>query len=363
MKIVWIMPSKRVCGGVKVILEYGNRLTDLGHEVTHVIPFEQFPYPLNRLRKLELKLREKIYYKLKLGRSKPFESGVEWFPAKSRVIEVPDLSAKYVPDADIVIATAWDTVEWVNTYPKSKGVKFYFVQHYETWAGPKYRVDRTYKLPFKKITIASWLTRLIEQELGEKVQATINNAIDPAQFYNNNKTYHQPRRIGLLYHGAEWKGTADGIKAFCLAREKFPDIQLVMFGAKRQENKVPIPDFAEFHENPPQDKIREIYASLDIFLAASWTEGFGLTPMEAMACKCAVAATDAGGISDFAIPGKTALISPPRDPKALAQNLVRLLENEDKLKEISEAGYRHIQSFTWDKAAKKLEQALLAAYK
>lgn len=352
------MPTKRICGGVKVIFEYGSRLTNLGHQVTHIVPFEQFPYPHNPFRWLELKLREKIYYKLKLGKDKPFVSQVEWFPLKAKLIEVPDLSAKYVPDADIVIATAWETAEWVNTYPKSKGSKFYFVQGYEVWAGPKKRVDQTYKLPLKKITIASWLTKKME-EFGERVYATIGNGINLEQFFNNDKKQHSPRRIGMLYHGAEWKGVVDGLKAFSIAQKKFPDIQLVMFGVKKEEQKVPIPGFVEFYENPPQDKIRDIYSSLDIFLSPSWTEGFGLPAMEAMACRCAVVSTDSGGINDFTIAGKTALISPPRDPEALAKNLISLLENEDKLKQLSEAGFEYIKDFSWDKAAKKLEETLI----
>jgi glycosyltransferase involved in cell wall biosynthesis len=362
MKIVWIMPSKRVGGGVKVIFEYGNRLTELGHEVIHVAPFEQFPYPQNWLKWIELKLREYIYYKLKLGKNKPQVSKVEWFPLKAKFIEVPDLSVKNIPDADVVIATAWDTVEWVNTYPASKGTKFYFVQHYETWAGPKKQVDHTYKLPFKKITIASWLTKLMEEDFGEKVYATINNGINLQQFYNNNKRYNTPRRIGMLYHGADWKGVKDGIKAFSIARKIYPDIQLVMFGVKKEEQKVPIPDFAEFYQNPPQEKIREIYSSIDIFVSPSWTEGFGLPAMEAMACKCAVASTDTGGINDFSIPDKTVLISPPKNPEALAKNIITLLESEKKLKELSEAGFEHVKEFSWDKAAKRFEETLINNY-
>jgi glycosyltransferase involved in cell wall biosynthesis len=357
MKITWIIPKKSVGGGIRVVFEYANRLSDFGHEVTCLCPFEQFPCPLNPLKRLELWLREKVYYPLKLGKKKPFVSKADWFPLKARLIEVPDLSAKYIPDADIVIATAWETAEWVNTYPRSKGSKFYFIQHYEVWAGPKDRVDRTYQMPLKKITIASWLTRKME-ELGQKVSAQITNGINLDHFYNNDKKYSRPRRIGLLYHGADWKGTKDGLEAFALARERFPDIKLVLFGVKKEDKKVLIPADAEFHLDPSQEKLREIYSSLDIFLSPSWTEGCQLPPMEAMACKAAVVATNVGGIPDYAIAGKTALVSRPHDPEAMAMNIIDLLENETRLKEVSEAGYEHIKQYNWDNATKKLEQVL-----
>ncbi|MBN2058690.1 MAG: glycosyltransferase family 4 protein [Candidatus Saganbacteria bacterium] len=357
MKIVWVMPSKRICGGIRVIFEYANRLSEQGHQVICVCPFEQFPYPQNWAKRAELWLREKIYYPLKLRKSRPHRSKADWFPLKAELIEVPDLSAKNIPDADVVIATAWETAEWVNTYPGRCGTKFYFIQGYEIWAAPKERVDLTYKLPLKKITIASWLSDKMA-ELGEQVYAKIINGINLDLFYNNDKKYHQPRRIGLLYHGAVIKGVADGLKAFSLARQRFPDIQLVMFGVKRDEHRVPIPAFAEFHEKPPQNKLRDIYSSLDIFLSPSWSEGCQLPPMEAMACKAAVVATNVGGIPDYAIAGRTALVSEPHAPEAMAKNIISLLENEEKLKDVSEAGYEYIKQFNWDNAARRLEEIL-----
>jgi glycosyltransferase involved in cell wall biosynthesis len=308
---------------------------------------------------LELGLRNKFYYQLKFKNNQPFVSKPEWFSLKAKMLEVPDLSQKYIPDADIVIATAWETAEWVNSYAPNKGTKFYFIQHYEVWAGPKKRVEQTYKLPLKKITIASWLKEKIEKDLGEKVLGFITNGVNFDHFYNPSKKYNFPRRIGMLYHEAPWKGVEDGLKAFFLAREKFSDLQLVMFGVKKPKDKHFL-NQVEFYENPSQEKLREVYCSLDIFLSPSWTEGCQLPPMEAMACKCAVVATDVGGIPDYAIAGKTALISPPRNPQALAENLITLLQDETKLKQITEAGYQYIKNFTWEQAAKKLEKILLA---
>jgi len=119
-----------------------------------------------------------------------------------------------------------------------------------------------------------------------------------------------------------------------------------------------VPQHAEFHENPAQDELRQIYSSCDILVFSSWQEGCGLPPMEAMACQCAVVATNVGSIPDYALAGRTALISEPRDPEALAQNIVRLLDDEAELRRISQAGYEHIRQFTWERATDKLEQVL-----
>jgi len=78
--------------------------------------------------------------------------------------------------------------------------------------------------------------------------------------------------------------------------------------------------------------------------------------MEAMACKCALVTTDNGGCRDYAIHGKTALVSQPKNPEELAENLVRVLENEELLKTIAQNGYDHVRQFTWDKAVDKMEE-------
>ncbi|MDD5382509.1 MAG: hypothetical protein PHH60_02525, partial [Candidatus Margulisbacteria bacterium] len=183
MKILWIMASKKNHGGNRVIYEYGNRLIGLGHDVTHVVPFEKFDYPYSWLKKVELFLREKFYYRAKFGLLQSRGSKPDWFPLRAKQIEVPDLSEKYLPDADAVIATAWDTADWVNSYSTQKGTKFYFVQHHELWGGPAERVNNTWKLPLKKITIASWLKQKIESEFKQKVYGVIINGVNFDQFY------------------------------------------------------------------------------------------------------------------------------------------------------------------------------------
>jgi len=90
-------------------------------------------------------------------------------------------------------------------------------------------------------------------------------------------------------------------------------------------------------------------------------EGFGLPPMEAMACRIPVVTTEVGAIPDYAIPGKTALISQPKDFKALARNLIELIENPQKRDRIAKAGYQHIQQFTWEKSTDKLEKLFMQA--
>ena len=77
-----------------------------------------------------------------------------------------------------------------------------------------------------------------------------------------------------------------------------------------------------------------------------------------MMCGAAVAATDNGGHREFAFHEKTALLSPPKDPRSLATNIIRLIRDEELRIRLAKQGNANIQQFTWDRAADAFEKAI-----
>lgn len=350
MKITFLLPSLEVCGGIRVVFEYANRLQSRGHSVLIIYPL----FPLNfgeewvNLHKTLHKVR--VFLDNLRKRNK-----VEWFNVEVPVLGIPSLSERYIPDSDVVIATAWPTAYCLNRYSLKKGKKVYFIQHYEVIMGTEKLVEETYKFNLYQIVVAPWIKELISKRFNKKEPYFIPNGVNLDKFYNESKVYNKNKRILMLYHLFEWKGIKDGIKAFELARRKHPEIKLVLFGTHKDKNA---PSYAEFHLFPKGEKLRKLYCSCDIFLSPSWTEGWQLPPMEAMACKCAVVATNVGGIPHYTISGKSALTSPPKDAEALAKNLLTLLDDEEKLKLISCEGYNYIKRFTWQKSTEQMEHIL-----
>ncbi len=339
MKIVFTLPIIGMAGGFKVIFEYSNRLQEKGHEVSVV-------YPL-------IPTYEKPLIKF-LGTVRNIWRGnnINWFSLKANLIRVPTLSSKFIPDADIVVATWWETAYYVSKYGKNKGEKFYLLQHYEAWGGSREKVEETYQLGLHNIVISSWMKNILEK-LGAKVEALVFNGVNFEEFYPEEVSKKGCEiRILIPYRREKWKGVRDGIKAFEIVKKEHPNAKLVMFGPRPSE----LPDEVEFHFRPTNDELRRIYNSCDIFCFPSRVEGFGLPPMEAMACEVPVVTTNTGAVLDYAIPGKTALISQPRDIKTMAENIIALIDDEQKRKRIAEMGYHHIKQFTWDRATDQLEQ-------
>jgi hypothetical protein len=145
MNITFIVPMLNLSGGLRVVAIYANLLAKKGHTVTVISPAGKEP---SFVQKVKSSLRWKGY---------SFDSGFDdsFFCNSACNIKILDkyrpINNEDVPDADIVIATFWNTVEWVTTYDSKKGKKIYYIQHYEVqpWLNVE-RVKVTYRLPLKK---------------------------------------------------------------------------------------------------------------------------------------------------------------------------------------------------------------------
>lgn len=344
MRITFLSPHINISGGVKIILGYAHGLSKKGHEVTVICP--QPTFAKIRITRIPAVLPKRFL--MNLVKHKPV-----WIDVDADVKYVPSYDEKYIPDADIVVASAWQTAEYVHSYSLKKGQKFYLFQHYERlWKDGCDDVDTfSFRLPLRKIVISSCLRDFFKKQCDEEA-ILILDPVDLGEFFPTRRKYNDKKRICMLYQPYPWKGVEDGIKAYEIARKAHPEIHLIMFGPRENSRF----NRFEYHHNPTNYELREIYNSCDIFLCPSWREGFGLPSAEAMACKCALVTTDNGGSRDYALHRKTALVSPPKDPERLAKNLLRLIENEEILKTVAENGYEHIKQFTWERAVDKMEK-------
>jgi N-acetyl-alpha-D-glucosaminyl L-malate synthase BshA len=94
-----------------------------------------------------------------------------------------------------------------------------------------------------------------------------------------------------------------------------------------------------------QEQIEEILAISDLFLLPSDYESFGLAALEAMAASVPVISTNAGGLPEINIQGKTGFLSDVGNVKEMAANAITLLENEELLKQISKNASEQADKF------------------
>ena len=350
MKITFVLPfdGRRPVGGVKVVYEYANHLVERGHQVTLVHPAGLYL----GVGKNDRWYRNAIKYAIFAVTQNYFPE--KWFSLHPQVVVrwVPSLSERFIPEADVVVATAWETAEWVEGYSESRGRKFYLIQHLEDWCGDRERVLNTWKLPFKKIVISRWLGE-IAKSLGEEY-CYIPNGLDFQCFGVDRKVEQRnPFNILMLHHTLDWKGTKEGMSALDQVHLRMPDIQLTLFGVESPEPDA-IPGWVHFERLPSTVRLRELYNAAAIFVSPSWAEGWALPPAEAMQCGCATVLTDIGG-HEYAIHGRTSLLSAPRDIEQMAKNIEALVVDNGLRMSMANAGVAEISQYTWARATTALE--------
>lgn len=112
-------------------------------------------------------------------------------------------------------------------------------------------------------------------------------------------------------------------------------------------------DIKDFERIVPKDD-KEIAFYLnksDIYVFTSQWEGFGLPPLEAMGCGCAVIASDAKGINEYAVDGYNALIYEPCDTKALKERILKLCNDRELLKSLRQNGINSAKEFSWHRSS------------
>jgi glycosyltransferase involved in cell wall biosynthesis len=324
----------RIAGGVRAILTYADRLAARGHAVTLVVPAggPMAAWWRNARR-----------------------AGPAWMPRlRARLSWVARWSAAALPDADVVVATAWQSASVVAAAPARCGAKFYLVQHYESlYHGDPAAVDATYRLPLRKVVISTWLRDVMRERFDSDAEVIVT-PVDPALFHRVPVQVATSRpRVLMLHHEYAWKGVADGLAAVARVRPGVPGLRLVGFGVKAPRRAGA---YDEFHADPPQAGLAALYSGCDVYLCPSWDEGLGMPPMEAMACGCTLVTYDNGGCRDYAWDGRTALVAPRRDVEGLADRLARVATDAALRQRLAAAGAAHVTTaFDWDRAVARLD--------
>lgn len=357
MKITFVMAdSFNFSGGTRVIATYAKFLRDRGHEVSVVGCPARGPDLMDQLRSLR---RGKGWISTPKNRPSHFDNLDVPYSVLKRFRPIKDSD---VPDADVVIATWWETAEWVANLSAAKGAKVYFVQHHEVFDYlPRKKVEASYLLPLHKIAVAQWLVDVMRTQYNDFNVSLVPNSVDLHQFTAPPRSKQSTPTIGVVYSTALWKGCDLSFKAFSLAAERCPNLRLLAFGGQSPIPSLPLPANTEYVSDPSQDQLKTLYASCDAWLFGSRSEGFGLPALEAMACRTPVIGTPAGAVPELLANGAGILVN-PEDPEDMARAIERVYSmSEAEWQKMSDTAYHKATSYTWDDATTLFESALQTA--
>lgn len=357
MRINFLLPTVNMSGGVRVVVIYARILASRGHRVTLVSPPARQPDWKEKLKSL---LQGRGWPRVDAEPASHLDgSGLEHHVLdRWRPIMDHDL-----PDADVSIATWWETAEWLNRLSPAKGAKVYFIQHHEVFDYlPQDRCRATYRMPLHKIVIARWLQRVMQEEYRDAMTDLVPNSVDHDQFFAAPRNKQSRPTVGFLFSYADFKGVDITLQAIEKLRSDFPDLRVISFGTARPEQVTHWHPDIEFHFSPAQDMLRDLYASCDVWMTASRSEGFNLPAMEAMACHTPVVSTRTGWPEEAIQDGVNGYLCAIDDIEGMAVAASRILSSAPEAwVQLSQAACDTVATGSWEQSAKLFEQALQRA--
>lgn len=101
----------------------------------------------------------------------------------------------------------------------------------------------------------------------------------------------------------------------------------------------------------PDEDLALLYNGAGVFVYPSLYEGFGLPPLEAMACGTPVVTSNVSSLPE--VVGDAGLMVPPLESKAIAEAIGSVLANQQLADQLREKGIQRAQNFSWEKTARQ----------
>ncbi len=339
MKIAFVLPGPGRSGGIRCTVMAGNGLIERGHTVRILYQRERMG-SADWLRNLWMDLRYPAGGKCFLP---SFHGDVESFG---------DIRNCRFEAGELVLAAGlWACRELKRIDPP--GIrKVHYLHGDIPW--DREFVKAAWSEPVPKIAVASYLGRLVQDLCGQPLHAVVPNGIDEAEYFPS-VDGRQRTAVGTVFGGGRHKDPETVTAVLDRLRRDCPDVPRLSFGVDVRPRVLRRREYVRY---PSVAKARELYSRSLVWFLGSRSEGFGSPILEAMACGCAVVATDCGGPRDIIDDGVNGFLVPVGDVDRMMDG-IQLLLNDRTLRERIVAGARQtVRKLSWKHSVDLLEKAL-----
>ena len=330
-------PALKPIGGYLVLYKYLSNIAASESSISvkfiykYFLPYNKYSF-YKFLKVFYYRLFKKHFYK--------------WFdfPTNNKIRHQVETFNEPWEDYDLIIVSAVKTAIYINSLKKKTNV-VYLIQHIEDWNVPRDVLIDTFKFPFLKIAVSNWIKNEVESTRNQ-INYTLSNPIEEIFTQTIKQENRIDKSILFMYHTAEWKGSKETIKTLEKLKKYDEGITCTCFSVYDKPHT--FPSWINFVQNPSRIELVDLYNKHRIFLSLSYKEGFGLTAAEALRCGCCLVSTKNGGVEDFAVDNKTALLtSSPPNPKEVFALLKNLITDNQKIRKLALKGSEKVKNKTW----------------
>jgi len=357
LKIVWIAQDLHIGGGQRVILELSKKLVKRGHEVEIIYPRGRggFQIPAGvKATPSGIDISSPI---LSLIANTPAVIAAtplcDWMICSMPISAFTGFAAARLRQAKMLYYVMNDERAMFDDRSLMRSTLLISIYHSVT--------DLAHQLPVKIAVNSQWTGTRVKHGRGYGYPV-IPHGVDLDVFNPDGPRSEDKNIFTIATVGRRhrWKGLSDLIEALnLLSGEQSGDGKFQLNLITQDDIDLSSAKFPTHILKPESDEeIATAFHKADIFVHPSWFEGFGMPPLEAMACGTPPVITDSGGVREFARDGENCLLVPARDPAAIANAVTRLMENGELVKRLSASGIETASEFTWDNAANTLEEVL-----
>jgi len=271
----------------------------------------------------------------------------------------PVRSLKDLTEADIVVATRFDTLADARRVKAEK--RYYLVQQIEdvmakNCGGTSEDVFASYRdTDFEIITISEYLARRLK-EMGRQSHILDVGFYRSLYPYAVRRPQRTPPRV-LMYGSSDYHKGPDQAGIAQAIRKAAPNV--IINAVHRQSARA---RWADLHLRPKTTaEMASVYADHDVYVYASLSDGFAMTPVEAMACGTPVVLTDFPGKDQYARHEENCLIAGFRDADSVARAVERMLSDEKLRKQVIAHGLETADHYDWNKVGPQYARLLLGA--
>lgn len=144
------------------------------------------------------------------------------------------------------------------------------------------------------------------------------------------------------------KNQAGLIKAFEIVKERYPHLKLLIAGRLRSDGRIESDQNIILPGYIPTPDMPALYSACSVFVHPAFYEGFGLSPLQAMACGAPVAVSNVSSLPE--VVGDAGIYFDPNRPENIASGIIKAIQNRATL---SQKGLKQAQLFSFRETAKK----------